>query len=79
MNEELNIEQVSNGYICRWWEDNNEYEELVKQQMVFEEDGTEHGNIECFRSLLYFITEHFGMLGSKHDARRIRITTGGEE
>jgi hypothetical protein len=78
MNWELDIERASNGYVCHWW-DENINDELVKQQVVFEEANTEHGGIECFQSLLYFITEHFGMYGSKHDARRIRITTGGED
>jgi len=75
MNWEVDIEKVNNGYVCRWWEDNTEGEELVKQQVVFEEADTEHGIVECFQALLYFITEHFGMIGSKHDAKRIRITT----
>ena len=46
---------------------------------AFEEGETQWGSVECFQRLLYSITEYFGMIGSKHDARRIRITTGGED
>ena len=66
---DMQIHKVDNGYICEWWEDDTQY------QVVFEEADTEHGIVECFQALLYFITEHFGMIGSKHDAKRIRITT----
>lgn len=78
MNWTLEIEKIDNGYIAGWWEENTE-DDLVKHQMVFEEINSEYGEIECFQNLLYFITDHFGMIGSKHDARRIRITTGGED
>jgi hypothetical protein len=46
---------------------------------AFEEGETQWGSVECFQRLLYAIVDHFGMTGSKHDARRIRITTGGED
>ena len=69
----LAIMKVDNGYTVGWWEDDTLHE------MVFEESVTEHGEIECFQRLLYYITEHYGMVGTKHEARRIRITTGGED
>lgn len=75
--EDLNIEKVSNGYIMKFW---NEIEgEPTMQSVVFEEQETQHGEVECFKNLLYSITEYFGMVGSKHDERRIKITTGGED
>jgi hypothetical protein len=75
----IEIERVDNGYTCQWWENNEEGEELVKHQQVFEEINKEHGEIECFQQLLWFITEHFGMVGSKHDTRRISIAIGDED
>lgn len=73
----LEIIKADNGYIAEYWEEIES--EQVKTQVVFEEAETEHGNVECFARLLWYVTEHFAMTGSKHDARRIRITTGGEE
>lgn len=71
----LEIDRTDNGYIASWWEDGDD---CIQHQMVFEETEKEHGEIECFQHLLWFMTEYFGMIGSKHDARRISITTGGE-
>jgi len=73
----LEIITTDNGYLAEWWE--NEEPEPIKHMMVFEETDTEDGEVECFARLLWYITEHFGMYGSKHDRRRIRITTGGED
>jgi hypothetical protein len=70
---DLGIQKVENGFLTLFEEDG------VYTQNVFEESDDEHGEIECFKRLLYSIVDHFGMTGSKHDARRIRITTGGED
>ena len=68
----LTITSCKNGsYFC--------VNEEGQPEAAFECMETEHGEIECFVRLLYYITEYFGMLGSKHDAKRIRITTGGED
>lgn len=77
---DLRIYKGENGYRCNWLEDLDEGGDDARiMETVFEEEESEHGEIEAFQRLLYFITEHFGMVGSKHDARRIRITTGGED
>lgn len=74
----LEIIRADNGYIAEYWDESET--EQIKMQVVFEEPEMEkYGEIECFQRLLYYITEYFAMTGSKHDARRIRITTGGEE
>jgi hypothetical protein len=73
----LEIEKVENGYFTKWWE--MDEPEQIKHQMVFEETDTEDGEVECFARLLWYITEHFGMVGSKHDKYRIRITTDNSE
>lgn len=69
----LEIIRTLNGYAAVWREDH------AYVEMSFEEDDSEFGEVECFARLLWWITEHFGMIGSKHDKRRIRITTGGED
>ncbi|MBE3145145.1 MAG: hypothetical protein IMZ61_14690 [Planctomycetes bacterium] len=75
---DLRITKGDNGFRCNWLEDYDDMPGSRVFEAVFEEGESEHGEIECFQRLLYFVTEHFGMVGSKHDARRIRITTGGE-
>jgi hypothetical protein len=69
----LEIITTDNGYFVEWWE--NEEPEPIKHMMAFEETDTEDGEVECFARLLWYITEHFGMVGSKHDKYRIRIET----
>lgn len=69
----IEILRTTNGYAAIWRED-GEYLERS-----FEEDESQWGEVECFSRLLWWLTEHFGMLGTKHDARRIRITTGDED
>lgn len=76
---ELNIERTKNGYLIK--DISVDYENGIGnfRRVSFEEMDTEHGEIECFQRLLIYVTEYFGMIGSKHDERRIRITTGGED
>jgi hypothetical protein len=71
---ELIIKRVENGYISSF-----EDEQLGEVFDVFEECETEWGDIECFQRLLWHVAEYYGMIGSKHDTRRIRITIGGED
>jgi hypothetical protein len=89
MDWKLEIEKVGNGYICRWREDDDgdgalgrirrllgtckEYKE------VFSIPDIRWGEVSTFQEVLCFVTDHFGMTGSKHDARRIRIETGEDD
>lgn len=75
---DLRITKGENGYRCNWLEDLEDDQAKI-YETVFEEEESEHGEIEAFERLLWFIVEHFGMVGSKHDARRIRITTENNE
>lgn len=76
---ELMISKVDNGFIASFWEEGEDGAESVKTQIVFEDDNSEYGHLECFQRLLYYITEHYAMTGTKHDARRIRIMTGAKD
>lgn len=76
---DLRITKGDNGYRCNWLEETDDFGAVRVYEIVQEEMESEHGEIECFQRLLWFITEHFAMTGSKHDERRINITTGGEE
>jgi hypothetical protein len=73
----LELERTDNGYLAKWWE--MEEPEPVWHQMSFEETNSEDGEIECFARLLWYVTEHFGMVGSKHDLKRIRISTENDD
>jgi hypothetical protein len=71
MNWEIEIEKVQNGYVCKWWEEADD-DELVKGQRVFEEQDSARGDLDAFVSLCWFLAEHFGVYGSKHDEFRLR-------
>jgi hypothetical protein len=71
------VKRAVNGYVVSFWEKEDGVD--VESEFAFEESETEHGEIECFQRLLYYITDHFGFTGSKHDKRRIRITTDNDE
>lgn len=70
MNWLIEIERADNGYVASWWD---EGEELIKRQEVFEEENTETGELDCMVKLLYFVKDHFGFHGSKHDKYRLKI------
>ena len=68
---ELQVERVDNGFLVRWWEE-MEPEEFVEHKVVFEAGEKDVWDdhlalVNCLR----FITEHFGLQGSKHDEMRI--------
>lgn len=73
MDWSIEIERADNGYTANWWDDNDEGEELIKHQAVFEEEETETGELDCMVKLLNFVSEHFGFHGSKHDKYRLKI------
>jgi len=63
----ITIERTDNGFILRG-------EEGIQ---VFEEsDDCQQGvDVEAVRRLLYGVVEMLGVSGSRHDAKRISITT----
>lgn len=71
MNWQIELERVQNGYTARWWEDADD-DNLVKEQRVFEEQDTPKGELDAFVALVWFLAEHFGVYGSKHDEFRLR-------
>lgn len=73
----IEVNKVDNGYTVSFWEDEDDF--AAKTQLVFEEDDGEHGEIECFKRLLWYIRDHYGMTGSKYDKNQIRITTGDDD
>jgi hypothetical protein len=81
MYSQIDVEKVENGYVVEFWEWADEGGEEIKTRMVFEDmdDMGEDSGVECFARLLWYITEHFGMIGSKHDLKRIRISTENDD
>ena len=47
--------------------------------LVSEHDDTTEGRVDAFVRLLWHLTEHYGMVGTKHDAVRVRITAQARE
>ena len=72
MDWNLDIIKAENGYIVEYL-DFGEDGETSQHQTVFEEQDNEKGELDCMVDLLYFVKEHFGIYGSKHDRYRINI------
>jgi hypothetical protein len=66
------IERVDNGYIvylCPSSSPDNDGPDVY----VFEEEDSEHGELEALASAFRNIQDHFGKGGSKHDAKRLWV------
>jgi len=66
---ELRIRPAQNGWIVRETDD----DDLDGVESVFEIPDSEHGDLEAMQGLLYHIIETFGLIGSKHDKKRLRV------
>lgn len=66
MEYEIGIERVNNGFIVSWLEDGE------AKSLVFEDDEI-LGELFAMQNALYQVIEHFGLFGSKHDDRRLRV------
>ena len=73
----LRIDKIVNGYIVEFWEGDDDYP--IKQQVVFEEQDTEKGEIECMKDLLLYIKEYFGVYYQKHSKHNLAIMIEGLE
>jgi hypothetical protein len=72
MNQELDIEKVSNGYIVTEWDENEEGEQ-IDRQTVIEEPDTETGELEAMQNLLWFVKDALGCYFSKHNKRNLVV------
>ena len=65
----LTIERVENGFVLEgdFKQDGGSY------HMVFEEYDNEFGEIEAMQKVLFEVIEYFGLVGSKHDKKRIKV------
>jgi hypothetical protein len=63
----LLIKQAANGYILKYYDDENECNltEVIEESEVDE--------LKAGETLLWWLMDHYGFGGSKHDAERIRI------
>jgi len=66
----IRIKKVSNGY--QIWIPAEDMEH-IPTEMVIEIPDTEFGELEAMRTLLYEIMEYFGVIGSKHDKKRLVV------
>lgn len=67
----LTIEKVVNGYIVTHPDELEDGVE-VEYRDVIEDRDTDDGELEAGLDLLYFVMEYFGLIGSKHDKKRLR-------
>lgn len=72
----IRVSKVDNGYVLTvpWYDD---YDSLQLKKVVFEELDCEGGEVLAIASMLRYLVEYFGMVGSKHDKHRISIETAG--
>ena len=78
---EYTITRCDNGFIVRWLEDIEEADVLPRQQVFEAEEFDEWAFKEAFVRCLHCLADSFGLQGSKHDAKRIKIEladTSGE-
>lgn len=69
----LKITKVKNGFIVEHHESTSDG--YIKEQLVFEEsDHDDFSELIAAEDMLYYIIEHFGLYGSKHDKKRLRVT-----
>ena len=70
MNEwRLIIKKVGNGYILRGHFGDSDFETEVVHEVMEGEDA----EIDTMELVLWDVIEYFGMCGSKHDKRRLRV------
>jgi hypothetical protein len=72
MNRELRIREVENGYVLEYEEEDMEgnFKLIEKIYQVREEDPDK---LMAFQDMLWEIISYFGLTGSKHDPRRLRV------
>jgi len=58
----MRIRQVSNGWIVEG-----------EDTTVYSFDDEDTSRLEAFRYVLWEVVEQFGMVGSRHDAQRVRV------
>ena len=68
MDWSLKIRRVSNGWILEAPNDND-----VITEEVIQEEETEEGELEAGKDMLLAVADYFGLLGSRHDKKRIRV------
>jgi len=67
------VERVTNGYICRWYDEDEEGKPFIVSE-VFEEIDTPEKELEATRNMLCRVKEHFGVFYSKHNKFNLDIS-----
>lgn len=70
MDWEATVRKVNNGYVCTTCTD--EDEDLIRSltEDVFESSMDDDGDVAAFITMVWHLAEYYGVLGSKHDAKR---------
>jgi hypothetical protein len=69
----LGIIRSDNGYILKWYEENEDGQQMP-HTLVVEESDEEGGELEAMRNMLCRVKEHFGVFYSKHNKFNLDIS-----
>jgi hypothetical protein len=78
MNWSVEITRGDNGYKLGWWEESVDAEggQIWHEEYI---EDSEEDELKSGEELLRRIQEFFSLIGSKHDAERIRVVREGRE
>lgn len=71
---QLNIEKVTNGYICTHLEEQEENSFVEQKYLIEEEASDEYGEAKAMCGVLCYVMDHFGMHNDKYKKYRLRPT-----
>ena len=67
---QLDITRGDNGYKLGWWDETDDGERIWHEEYIEDDEADE---LKSGENLLWRIGDYFAILGSKHDAERLRI------
>ena len=67
----VTINRAGNGFRMNW-EEEGEDGTAFRQEEVIQDN--EQDELRAGEELLYWVGDYFGLLGSKHDPERLRVT-----
>ena len=73
----LGIIRSDNGYILKWYEENNDGEK-VPHALVVEESNDEGGELEAAQKVLRGVLDYFGVYYSKHNKKNLVVKIEGK-
>lgn len=72
----IGIMRVSNGYILKWYDEDEEDREFPQSMVIEEEEG---GELKAAQKMLWEVLEYFGIYYSKHNKRNLVVKIEGNK